>query len=92
MVIRLTADVETTHVLARGSSAQSAGAIAKRMDVVTVGLYAGLTVDDLTDLDLSYTPSLGSPWDPLQTAAQAWLREHVAGKGSPLTSASQTAK
>ena len=27
-----------------------------------------------SDLDLSYTPPLGSPWDAVQMAAQAWVR------------------
>lgn len=31
-------------------------------------------VEDLNDLDLSYTPPLSSPWDPVQMAAQAWSR------------------
>jgi hypothetical protein len=30
--------------------------------------------DDLNDLDLSYTPPFGSPWDALQAAAQDWTR------------------
>lgn len=35
-----------------------------------------MTVDALSELDLSYTPPLGSPWDATQMAAQAWVREH----------------
>jgi hypothetical protein len=35
-------------------------------------------VDGISDLDLSYTPPLGSPWDPIQQAAQAWESEQVA--------------
>jgi hypothetical protein len=31
-----------------------------------------MTVDGLSDLDLSYTPPFGSPWDAIQLAAQAW--------------------
>jgi hypothetical protein len=34
-----------------------------------------MTVAALSDLDLSYTPPLGSPWEALQMAAQAWDRE-----------------
>ena len=34
-----------------------------------------MTVDGLSDLDLSYTPPLGSPWDAVQIAAQAWVRQ-----------------
>ena len=26
----------------------------------------------LNDLDLSYTPPFGTPWDALQAGAQAW--------------------
>jgi hypothetical protein len=31
-----------------------------------------MRVDDLNDLDLSYTPPVSSPWDPVQMSAQAW--------------------
>jgi hypothetical protein len=33
-----------------------------------------MTVDGLSDLDLSYTPPLGSPWEAVQMGAQAWVR------------------
>jgi hypothetical protein len=35
-----------------------------------------MTVAGVSDLDLSYTPPLGSPWDAIQGATQAWSREH----------------
>ena len=38
-------------------------------------LFHGMSVEDLNDLDLSYTPPLSSPWDPVQMAAQAWRRK-----------------
>src|SRR6266545_1196700 len=50
--------------------------VAKRVDTAAAAIYAGLTVDDLVDLDLSYTPPLGIPWDVLQNAALDWLRAH----------------
>jgi hypothetical protein len=34
-----------------------------------------MTVEHLGELDLSYTPPFGSPWDTLQLGAQAWVRE-----------------
>ena len=37
-------------------------------------LFHGMTVEALSDLDLSYTPPLSSPWDSVQMAAQAWVR------------------
>ena len=48
--------------------------IAKRVDVAAAALFAGLTVEQVSDLDLSYTPPLGSPWDALQIGAQASTR------------------
>ena len=34
-----------------------------------------MTVDALSDLDLSYTPPFGSPWDAIQMAAQVWTQQ-----------------
>ena len=34
-----------------------------------------MTIEAMSDLDLSYTPPLGSPWDAVQVATQAWSRE-----------------
>ena len=33
-----------------------------------------MTVEAVSDLDLSYTPPLGSPWDAVQMGTQAWTR------------------
>lgn len=35
-----------------------------------------MTIPDLSNLDLSYTPPLGSPWDATQIAAQTWSHHH----------------
>ena len=48
--------------------------VAKRIDIVATALFHGMTVDGLNDLDLSYTPPMGAPWDAVQEAAQAWVR------------------
>jgi len=42
-----------------------------------------MTIDAINDLDLSYTPPLGSPWDALQAGAQAWTAACVAGPLRP---------
>ena len=49
--------------------------IAKRIDIAATAIFHSMTVDGLNDLDLSYTPPLGSPWEAIQIGAQAWLRE-----------------
>ncbi len=48
--------------------------IAKRIDIAATAIYHGMTVDAVSDLDLSYTPPLGSPRDAVQMGAQAWTR------------------
>jgi hypothetical protein len=49
--------------------------IAKRIDIAATAIYHGMTADELSDLDLSYTPPLGSPWEAVQMGAQAWTRQ-----------------
>jgi hypothetical protein len=43
-----------------------------------------MQVDALNDLDLSYTPPLSSPWDPLQTmnCLVGYLTENCCGDAS----------
>jgi hypothetical protein len=50
--------------------------IAKRVDIYATAIYHDMTINALNDLDLSYTPPLGSPWDAIQMAAQGWVRDH----------------
>ena len=74
--IRVTGDLDTGRLL----GAQLVGArgteTAKRVDTYAAALFHAMTVDGMSELDLSYTPPLGSPWDAVQMAAQAWVREH----------------
>jgi NADPH-dependent 2,4-dienoyl-CoA reductase/sulfur reductase-like enzyme len=70
--LRLTADRRTRCVLGMQILGQWGSEIAKRIDVIATALYQSLQVDTLSDLDLSYTPPLGSPWDPVQMVAQSW--------------------
>ena len=49
--------------------------IANRIDIAATAIYSNMTVDAISDPDLSGTPPLGSPWDAVQIGAQAWLRE-----------------
>jgi NADPH-dependent 2,4-dienoyl-CoA reductase/sulfur reductase-like enzyme len=54
--------------------------VAKRIDIAATAISCGMTVDAISDLDLSYTPPLGSPWDAVQAAAQAWTRQVATGQ------------
>lgn len=43
---------------------------AKRIDVMAVALHAGMTVDEMIHLDLSYAPPFSPVWDPVLTAVR----------------------
>ena len=47
---------------------------AKRVDVAAVALTTGLTVDQLTMLDLGYAPPFSPVWDPVLVAARKAAR------------------
>ena len=70
--VRTTGDLTTGRLLGVQMVGTIPSAVHKRIDTAATAIYAGLGVDQLSDLDLSYTPPLGSPWDVLQAAAQRW--------------------
>lgn len=70
--IRVTGDVASGRLLGAQMVGDYRAEVAKRIDVYATALYHRMTVDGLSDLDLSYTPPLGSPWDAVQMAAQTW--------------------
>ena len=72
--IRITGDTESGFLLGAQLVGRLGTETAKRVDTYATALFAGLTVEQVSDLDLSYTPPLGSPWDAVQVATQAWCR------------------
>jgi NADPH-dependent 2,4-dienoyl-CoA reductase/sulfur reductase-like enzyme len=76
--IRVTGDAGTGRLLGAQLVGRLGTETAKRVDTYATALYAGLTVAQVSELDLSYTPPLGSPWDAVQVAAQAWSRTQAA--------------
>ena len=72
--IRVTGDRRTGDLLGAQMLGSWHAEVATRIDVFAAALFSGLTVDELSDLDLSYTPPLGSPWDAVQMAGQEWTR------------------
>jgi NADPH-dependent 2,4-dienoyl-CoA reductase/sulfur reductase-like enzyme len=79
IAMRFTGDRETGRLLGVQLFGSKDAEIAKRVDIAATALFHGMTVDGLSDLDLSYTPPLGSPWDAIQIGAQAWTRMVQAG-------------
>src|SRR5580700_10921017 len=74
ITIRVTGDRATGRLLGLQLFGHKDAEIAKRTDIAAAAIYHGMTVDAVSDLDLSYTPPLGSPWDAVQIAAQMWTR------------------
>ena len=79
IAMRFTGDRQTGRLLGVQLFGSKDAEIAKRVDIVATAIFHDMTVDGLSDLDLSYTPPLGSPWDAVQIGAQAWTRAVQAG-------------
>ena len=74
ITMRVTGDRATGRLLGLQLFGHKNAEIAKRIDIAATAIYSNMTVDAVSDLDLSYTPPLGSPWDAVQMGAQAWTR------------------
>jgi len=72
--IRITGDRATGRLLGAQLLGHHGAEISKRIDIFATAISYRASVDDVADLDLSYTPPLGSPWDATQLAATAWRR------------------
>jgi len=67
LMLKLIADRNTRKLL--GAQAVGPGAGDKRIDVVAMGLTAGMTVDQLANADLCYAPPFAPAMDNIITAA-----------------------
>jgi NADPH-dependent 2,4-dienoyl-CoA reductase/sulfur reductase-like enzyme len=73
--MRVTGDRRTGRLLGMQLFGHKHAEIAKRIDIAATAIYNGMTVEAMSDLDLSYTPPLGSPWEAVQMGTQAFDRE-----------------
>lgn len=69
--VRMSADRSDGKVL--GTQIVGGPGSGKRIDTAATAIWAGLTVGDVIELDLSYSPPFSPVWDPVQTAARALL-------------------
>jgi NADPH-dependent 2,4-dienoyl-CoA reductase/sulfur reductase-like enzyme len=74
ITMRVTGDRGTGRLLGMQLFGHKNAEIAKRVDIAAAAIFHGMTADAVSDLDLSYTPPLGSPWEAVQMGAQAWER------------------
>jgi NADPH-dependent 2,4-dienoyl-CoA reductase/sulfur reductase-like enzyme len=74
IAMRVTGDRTTGQLLGLQLFGNKHAEIAKRIDIAATAIFHHMTADAVSDLDLSYTPPLGSPWEAVQMGAQAWTR------------------
>jgi NADPH-dependent 2,4-dienoyl-CoA reductase/sulfur reductase-like enzyme/rhodanese-related sulfurtransferase len=66
MSLKLLFAPETGRIL--GAQAVGGAGVDKRIDVIAVAIQAGLTVEDLEEVELAYAPQFGSAKDPINMA------------------------
>ncbi|MCI0457769.1 MAG: FAD-dependent oxidoreductase [Gemmataceae bacterium] len=66
MTLKLLFDPHTGRVL--GAQAVGGAGVDKRIDVLAVAIQAGMTVFDLEEMELAYSPQYGSAKDPVNMA------------------------
>jgi len=81
IAMRYTGDRQSGRLLGVQLIGHRYSEVAKRIDIAAVALFHGMNIDEMSDLDLSYTPPLGSPWDAVQMGAQTWTRTTGAAAG-----------
>jgi len=70
--MRMTGDRATGRLLEAQIVGHRESEISKRVDIIATALYHRMDVRELGYLDLSYTPPLSFPSDPVQMAAMQW--------------------
>jgi len=68
MTVRLVADETTGRLL--GAEIVGGEASAKRIDTLATAIWNEMTVQELSDLDLSYAPPFSPVYDPVLQAAR----------------------
>lgn len=79
MTVKMIAEYRTGRLL--GVQIVGRDGAAKRVDVAAVALTAGMTVEQMTALDLGYAPPFSPVWDPVLVAARKTVAA-VRGAGS----------
>ncbi len=78
--LRVTGDARTGRLLGAQVLGSYGAEVSKRLDVFATAIFHGMRVDAVEQLDLSYTPPLSSPWDPVQTSCMEWAGKPSEGR------------
>jgi len=82
MTVKMLAERDTGRLL--GVQIVGREGAAKRVDIAAVALTAGMTVEQMTALDLGYAPPFSPVWDPVLVAARRAVKAvRTPGRGSP---------
>jgi len=68
----LTINADTRHVI--GAELAGTDGAALRTNVVAAAIAARMTIDELAYLDLGYAPPFSPVWDPVNAAAQKFVK------------------
>lgn len=74
ILIKLLYDPNTGRIL--GAQAVGQHGVDKRIDVIATAIHGRMTVNDLADLDLAYSPPLGSAKDPVIITGMSASNHH----------------
>lgn len=77
IITKITGERPTRRLLGAQMIGDWQASVAKRLDIFATALFSRMEVGHLNDIDLSYTPPLGSPWDVVQLAAQKWMARQL---------------
>lgn len=71
--IKLIADRKTHRVL--GCIMLGKDGVAKRTDIVAAAIYGKMTVEEMSEIDYSYSPPFAPAWEPLGVAADVLMKK-----------------
>jgi NADPH-dependent 2,4-dienoyl-CoA reductase/sulfur reductase-like enzyme len=73
ITVSLILDKANTRVL--GAEMAGKDGVAKRIDIIAAALHNQMTVQALSQLDLSYAPPFAPVWDPILVAANVGMKK-----------------
>ena len=73
LILKLFADRKTHKVL--GAQAVGFGGVDKRIDTIAMALTKGMTLEELSNIDVAYAPPFNGPIDNVATAANVLLNK-----------------
>src|SRR5579885_1942380 len=72
IMIKLISEKKTKRLI--GSQAMGGEGVAKRIDILATAIWAGMKLDEIAWLDLTYVPPVAPVWDPVLVAAQVGMK------------------